>query len=371
MHGGVVALAALTMCAAAALVVAAFVQGDTTTALLGRGDSTRWAVGLPEAKWGGAGNQESLTDNFGATNMKISSIIDDIKSVKSHPNFAAAIHSLKAATSESTTDFNTFTSDLNPIGSEKFLPAMPDPEAVVHRMQGLRKTSRYCRLNPSACKTLAPEWVAKRADLGPVAEEEEGKDSAADAGAMQQLASTSGSTFAGRGDSLLPHGPLWGLKDKNAVRYHEYNDYKGFYDGSQLDRAADEPEKQAASEAYGLESKELAEAWSKMGNGMKRIRNRIASPKFASDYKGGQALLALGGSKMGHLLPKLAKLERQGGRKGRSASEQARALPAMGGVSMSVVAQEEPELALEEEQDYQGRQQQMLAQWASRLPTTA
>jgi hypothetical protein len=44
-------------------------------------------------------------------------------------------------------------------------------------------------------------------------------------------------TASGHGDSLLPNGPLWGLKNKHAVRYHEY---PGFYEGSQPDRAATE-----------------------------------------------------------------------------------------------------------------------------------
>ncbi len=42
-----------------------------------------------------------------------------------------------------------------------------------------------------------------------------------------------GRTDSGHGDSLLPHGPLWGLHHSgaNPVRVHEYD---GFYEGSQV-----------------------------------------------------------------------------------------------------------------------------------------
>ena len=74
----------------------------------------------------------------------------------------------------------------------------------------------------------------------------------------QKLASvSSGNVFSGNGDSLLPHGHLWGLKNPHGIpRYHAY---AGFYEGSQPDRAVVEGPAQAAGEAYGLEEKELAE----------------------------------------------------------------------------------------------------------------
>ena len=53
--------------------------------------------------------------------------------------------------------------------------------------------------------------------------------------------------YQGREDSLLPHGQLWGLGSKAAVRYHEY---PGFYEGTQPDRAATESQQQVNHRFY-------------------------------------------------------------------------------------------------------------------------
>ena len=201
-------------------------------------------------------------------------------------------------------------------------------------------------------------------------------------------------TYNGGGDSLLPHGQLWGLKGRNnkVVRYHEYN---GFYKGSQPDRAVVESPKQAAADSYQLESKELE-------TGMERIHahnakllaaaNRVLAMNEAKkrdmgrdeeradtrgglvtvagdkkDFEEGAALFEVAASPAGAVLPRLDQLSRRGRDRARDEGR-AHALPRIRGLDMSIVAREAPALALAEEEKFQSAEQQRLSRLAKMLP---
>ena len=119
----------------------------------------------------------------------------------------------------------------------------------------------------------------------------------------QKLASvSSGNVFSGNGDSLLPHGHLWGLKNPHGIpRYHAY---AGFYEGSQPDRAVVEVPAQAAGEAYGLEEKELAEGMTRAKMHKEKLMEaakKVAAlgSRDAKDLEEGRELFSMANSKNG------------------------------------------------------------------------
>lgn len=156
--------------------------------------------------------------------------------------------------------------------------------------------------------------------------------------------------YQGREDSLLPHGQLWGLGSKAAVRYHEY---PGFYEGTQPDRAATESQQQAASEGYGLEKKELSRAMLHIQRGKQSVGS---SPSSALST--GEALFELAGSRAGKIaLPGISRIAKMAPHtKGIPSSR----LPAMAGESMTVLGQQPAKRLLGEEEEANARRQEGL-----------
>jgi len=567
---GIITAAALACCLAAAILTGALEQQQGRSELLWRSPDLAGKIGVPNrGYWGTEMVPQSLKDNIGTNNLKIDDTIRSIKATQEQPNFAAALHKLEKSTQSASLRASQLTQPSDWLDNST--PQLPDPQGFVHRMQRLRLSSRYCRIHPESCKTLAPNfpgldgmqyatdefeknpadpleqgsaadllqsgvdagdsaanpeedmkvakartqslamlpnsangdagmpWLApysgqhgfqnhddnvkwgeaaekaqepvqQLADplwcgaascaehsyarhehsigkiLGHIVHNEAairvgGERNAAEICAKTKMCGDSGGggkggygyipgtaiptvmkqkglartmdlaqvyhytfpskklgerTFDGEGDSLLPHGQLWGLnggKKGKTVRYHEYD---GFYKGTQPDRAVVDSPQQAAAEGYSLESKELQD-------GLKRIRAHNAKlaaaaanvEKFSHqhpqgsrgravarrshgmgglvrvagskrDLEEGAALFGVAASPAGTVLPRLDELSGEG--EGESRHVVSRSLPAMRGLDMSVVSHESPTLALAEEQTTQANEQRRLDRLSKMLP---
>mmetsp|Transcript_46530 Transcript_46530/g.74907 ORF Transcript_46530/g.74907 Transcript_46530/m.74907 type:complete len:578 (-) Transcript_46530:241-1974(-) len=568
MFQGIMSAAALACCLSVAILTGTLEQQQGSE-LLWRSPDLASKIGVPNrGYWGTEMVPQSLKDNIGTNNIKIDDTIRSIKATQEQPNFAAALYKLEKSTASSSLRASQLTQPSDWL--DNTTPQLPDPQGFVHRMQRMRLSSRYCRVHPESCKTLAPafpgfdgmhyatdEFATNPADAleqGSAADllqagVDAGDDAAAanpqemkvakartqslsllsgNTGGMPWLAPYEGQhgfqnedenvkwgeaalkarapvqqladpmwcgaascaehgyarhqhsmakilghivhneaairvggernaaeicakfpaacadadgggaghygyipgtsiptvlqqngqarttdlaqvyhnkfpskelgerTFNGDGDSLLPHGQLWGLKGgKNGktVRYHEYD---GFYKGTQPDRAVVDSPQQAASERYTIETKELQD-------GLTRIRAHNAKlavaaanvKKFSRQHeggrgrvvarrrgKGGGGLAKIGGSERdleegaalfrvaaspaGTVLPELDQLAGQG--EGESRHVVSRALPPMRGLDMSVVSHESPTLALAEEETMEANQQRHLDRLSRMLP---
>ena len=102
------------------------------------------------------GSVQSLTNNIGANNLKIADTIKGLAASRALPNFAAALYKLEQSTATASKSFGTLTQaeDWRNTATKQ----LPDPQGFVHRMQRMRLSSRYCRVHPESCKTLAPEF---------------------------------------------------------------------------------------------------------------------------------------------------------------------------------------------------------------------
>jgi hypothetical protein len=101
---------------------------------------------------------QSLKDNLGTNNLKISDTIRSIKATEAQPNFAAALHKLERSTQSAGLKTAELTQPSDWLDADAGTSQLPDPQGFVHRMQRLRLSSRYCRIHPESCKTLAPEF---------------------------------------------------------------------------------------------------------------------------------------------------------------------------------------------------------------------
>ena len=154
---GVLTAAALACCLSVAVLTGALQDQGGRRELLGRSPDLAGKLGVPNGGfWGSEAVPESLTDNIGTNNMRITDTIRSIKATQDQPNFAAALHKLERSTAAASlrTEEMAEPSDwLDPA-----TPQLPDPQGFVHRMQRLRLSSRYCRIHPESCKTLAPQF---------------------------------------------------------------------------------------------------------------------------------------------------------------------------------------------------------------------
>jgi len=114
-------------------------------------------LGVPNrGLWGAKASQQSVTDNMGANNLEISDTIRSIRATQDQPNFAAALHKLEKATESASAKAAELTQPSDWLDTAT--PQLPDPQGFVHRMQRMRLSSRYCRVHPESCKSLAPSF---------------------------------------------------------------------------------------------------------------------------------------------------------------------------------------------------------------------